>query len=424
MISSRHNVSVDEARDQFRALLEHCPDSSLDLRAAYQANENGDWCFVLGKCITQEGSSDDHDERYPRHAFVSRHLSSDSQRSFWTDLCGKGFDMGPDLPRLQALESQSNVTEVVVPSHASLGEYPQRQFFVDITTNSHFADTKLLAHSMPFRASAQAYVLEFLELNRFHGQNDGDKGKLIVEVEDRRGAIRLAEDRISVVGNHDNLYLVGQINDEKPFQLVAGENRSVDLESVYDLELWLLNLDNSVLDYYSSTEWPYPYPGTPQGVDARSILYDLVAQGESVRCEFKPYIDLNDKHKSSEIEKSVCAFSNANGGTLFLGIDDDGETVGISKEVHKTYGSGLDEAITRYTNAIQKRMRERLYDNQCFDVAIAELYGCVVVTVTVTPSARVNYLTHSKQAFIRRGATNQRMSPDDITGYSRTQFEY
>ena len=57
----------------------------------------------------------------------------------------------------------------------------------------------------------------------------------------------------------------------------------------------------------------------------------LIAQGEGQRIEFK----LKAKHPE-RIMREIVAFSNSNGGHLFIGVDDDGSIVGLqdAEEVH------------------------------------------------------------------------------------------
>jgi predicted HTH transcriptional regulator len=63
----------------------------------------------------------------------------------------------------------------------------------------------------------------------------------------------------------------------------------------------------------------------------------------------------NAKWKESlrdEYIKWICGFANAEGGTLFIGIDDDGEVVGTTDAVHNSY---FRKQATK-----SKRVEERL----------------------------------------------------------------
>lgn len=57
-------------------------------------------------------------------------------------------------------------------------------------------------------------------------------------------------------------------------------------------------------------------------------LPDLIAQGEGSRLEFKSTIST-----PARIARTLCAFANTGGGTLLIGVDDDGKISGILSEL-------------------------------------------------------------------------------------------
>ena len=66
---------------------------------------------------------------------------------------------------------------------------------------------------------------------------------------------------------------------------------------------------------------------------ARNQLDELIAQGESTRLEFKRSISA-----AHRIARTLVAFANTSGGTLLIGVTDDGIIAGVSsesREMHK-----------------------------------------------------------------------------------------
>ncbi len=57
---------------------------------------------------------------------------------------------------------------------------------------------------------------------------------------------------------------------------------------------------------------------------SRNALSDLVSLGEGFTIEFK-------RSGTSGLGREICAFANATGGTILLGVADDGEVVGVEK---------------------------------------------------------------------------------------------
>ena len=53
-------------------------------------------------------------------------------------------------------------------------------------------------------------------------------------------------------------------------------------------------------------------------------LSNLIALGEGFTTEFK-------RTSISNLGREICAFANATGGVILIGVDDDGEIVGVGK---------------------------------------------------------------------------------------------
>ncbi|QJW89410.1 ATP-binding protein [Spirosoma taeanense] len=62
----------------------------------------------------------------------------------------------------------------------------------------------------------------------------------------------------------------------------------------------------------------------------RNQLDDLIAQGESNRLEFKRSIS-----SAHRIARTLAAFANTSGGTLLIGVADDGRIVGVPSEIRE-----------------------------------------------------------------------------------------
>lgn len=74
-------------------------------------------------------------------------------------------------------------------------------------------------------------------------------------------------------------------------------------------------------------------------------IQELIFEGESEELEFKPSLRWscykNKKDKTSEITimKSISAFSNAEGGTLLIGVSDEGKIIGLEQDYISLIGS-------------------------------------------------------------------------------------
>ena len=83
-----------------------------------------------------------------------------------------------------------------------------------------------------------------------------------------------------------------------------------------------------------------------------SEILKYIKDHENEKIEFKSTWSMNLKHpnkkKDEKLEKdsvlkTICAFLNTNGGTLLVGIDDDGKIFGTEEEVKKYYDQNYDK---------------------------------------------------------------------------------
>lgn len=143
----------------------------------------------------------------------------------------------------------------------------------------------------------------------------------------------------------------------------------------------------------------------------------IIARGESNQIEFKPTIIYNfDTGKGSIkvkyiIAKVICSFLNSNGGTLFIGVKDDGTVQGLDYD-YSLFESGqrdkvlleLDDLISRYFGSGRKPLIEGV---------IQEVNGKEILVVEVAASEKPVFLNNqfngvtSKEFYIRMHASTR-----------------
>jgi hypothetical protein len=282
----------------------------------------------------------------------------------------------------------------------------------------------LIAHGNPFHLSAYEYISEFLELDGFNGQGDSRLGHICIDLSENRGHLIDSEQGVEFhCGTTDALSVVGSINripvnldnPKDSFVYPAGE--------MSDVELWLVAHTNEIIDYRSSSEWTYRY-ATQGGHTKQEKLLGIITEGESERCEFKKYIDLSASKnlKARELAVAVCAFSNHQGGLLFIGVDDDTVILGINNGCERDYKCAVRDSVLAYESELRKRLSESLSQNQCFSTHVLEHRGLFVLMIDVKISKGINYLLEKNEAYIRRGASSARMSPPEIQVFSSSNY--
>ena len=109
-----------------------------------------------------------------------------------------------------------------------------------------------------------------------------------------------------------------------------------------------------------------------------------------------------------DIKKEVVAFANTAGGTIYIGVDDNGMPVGVQDP---------DAVVQQLTNALRDGIRP---DVTMFTrIAIQDMGGCPVVAVTVSTGTRRPYYLTDKGlrpsgVYLRQGASSAPASEDAI----------
>ena len=117
-------------------------------------------------------------------------------------------------------------------------------------------------------------------------------------------------------------------------------------------------------------------------------LSDLVALGEGSTVEFK-------RSLRSDLGREICAFANATGGVILLGVDDDGAVRGVGGH-------------NRLKSQVQSVARSA-------DPSISvELESMGEVLAVRVPAQRGKPYSFGGKFFIRHGASSQQMSRDEV----------
>ena len=158
-------------------------------------------------------------------------------------------------------------------------------------------------------------------------------------------------------------------------------------------------------------------------------IADVARRGESERLEFKSSARVNlrtgkrDDAMETVAAKTVAAFLNSRGGTLLLGVDDNGRLIGLGPD----YTTLRHENADRYELFLRDLWRTRLGANAAvlprLDFAPADGGdGAEVCRVTVPPSPVPVYLSGPKgrggrELWVRAGNSTQRLEVDDAITY-------
>lgn len=122
-------------------------------------------------------------------------------------------------------------------------------------------------------------------------------------------------------------------------------------------------------------------------------LLDLIRIGENSVIEFKETFSLDvkrlEKDQSYKIKtesnveqsslKTIAAFLNARGGTLFVGVSDDQKIVGVEREVSFFHKESIDNFLLHFKNLVKTQIGESFYPFIQIDIETMQSKPVLVV---------------------------------------------
>ena len=159
-------------------------------------------------------------------------------------------------------------------------------------------------------------------------------------------------------------------------------------------------------------------------VEAEAEARALIEAGESKAVEFKATARWNvrdgkpDKTMEAVIVKTVAAFLNSDGGTLLIGVRDDGTVAGLAPDL-ATLGKRPD--LDGYQQFLVQLFGNAWGHHRaaCYDIDFPTVRGVPIARVTVRPAPDPVWLKvdgHDK-FYIRVGNTSRDLSPPEAAAY-------
>jgi hypothetical protein len=161
-----------------------------------------------------------------------------------------------------------------------------------------------------------------------------------------------------------------------------------------------------------------------------STIKELIASGEGQELEFKETAKWDiDRTAFTDIPgkmvvKTVAAFANSDGGSLFIGINDRGEAVGLDRDM-ATFSEGHNphDGFEQYLHSIILQTcgtsMVRLYT-----VSFLTIDHKDVCRISVSPSKTAIFVTEDKANvfYARQGNTTRTLETTELVKYSSKRF--
>ncbi|MEA3327486.1 MAG: DUF262 domain-containing protein [Chloroflexota bacterium] len=160
----------------------------------------------------------------------------------------------------------------------------------------------------------------------------------------------------------------------------------------------------------------------------KKSIEEIITLGESISLEFKSSLQwdvrenqINKKLRHSVL-KTIAAFLNSEGGTLVIGVEDNGNVFGLEGD-YKTTNNSKD----KYLNLINTLIGDYigLDISPYINMRIENIQGNDVCVVKVDKSHKPVFMKtegQQKQLFIRRGTTTHALDPEETYNYIETNW--
>jgi len=149
----------------------------------------------------------------------------------------------------------------------------------------------------------------------------------------------------------------------------------------------------------------------------------MIATGENEKVEFKSTLRWNlaadkaDKAIENSALKTIVAFLNTEGGTLFVGVKDDGNILGIEKDQFLNE----DKFLLHFASLLNDRIGKHYIEH--IEWGLREVKGKKILRVTCKPSPSPAFLKNNGEEFyVRNGPSSVQLSTSEVLEYSRKHF--
>ncbi|MHC1730263.1 MAG: DUF262 domain-containing protein [Syntrophobacteraceae bacterium] len=167
--------------------------------------------------------------------------------------------------------------------------------------------------------------------------------------------------------------------------------------------------------------------------EVETAIEDIIAVGESNELEFKSSLrwDYKENIISAIIEKtilkSIAAFSNADGGTLLIGVSDEGEILGLEPD-YTSLGGNKDEFELHLRNLVNKAFG-KVYATGNITIRFQVSNGNEICKIDIKRGEEPLFVeavdkhgVKSKKFYVRSGNSSQDLDIAETSKYIKSRF--
>ena len=206
---------------------------------------------------------------------------------------------------------------------------------------------------------------------------------------------------------------------EQNLLILTNQKLSELQETINQLKAELsLNPKNApvILDKFESMQAPL------KQLSEEDQIFSLIRKGENKYIEFKETFSKNirTQQKDKEIEKSslknIVGFLNAAGGTLLIGVSDDGQVTGVEDD----FFNSTDKYKLNFKNALSTKIGSEFYS--LIDYDLYSVAGKLVLKVYCKPSPDPCFYDQT-EFYVRTNPATDKLEGKKQVDYIKTRFK-
>lgn len=165
-----------------------------------------------------------------------------------------------------------------------------------------------------------------------------------------------------------------------------------------------------------------------------ATIEDLIAEGESDELEFKSTLrwDIKEGKASKTLEdvivKTVAAFANVDGGTLIIGVSDEGEVLGLARDFQSLKEANKDHFELHLRNLLNENIG-KVFSTNKVQVKFHTMNDLDVCQVDIAPAKEPIILASQdkngqkvKRFYVRSGNASQELDMGEFSAYVKEHF--
>jgi hypothetical protein len=169
--------------------------------------------------------------------------------------------------------------------------------------------------------------------------------------------------------------------------------------------------------------------------EAPITLEEMIAEGEGDELEFKSSLrwDFKEQGPNKKLEevilKTIAAFANGQGGTLLIGVDDDGKILGLEGDYHALGGANRDKFELHLRNLLNGNLGMAFVTSK-IKVSFPSIGESEICQVDIQPSTKPLVISvkdkngqSQEKFYVRSGNSSQELSLNEMQAYLSERFQ-